>query len=189
MGTALAILLAALVGIAAALLLVPVRLVANGTFTDDVVDGRALLSWGLGLVQMSASPAGAELRIAGLRVHRFAGAHRREKKPRRRARADPMLIWRIVRRSVASLGVHARVSGRVGMGDPADTAQLFALLASARMFGPRVDTRGIEIDWMEPAVELQGEVEGWLWPIAIVSIAIQEVVRARRLRAAGRGAA
>jgi hypothetical protein len=139
---------------------------------------------------MDVSPAGAELRMIGMRVHRFvAGAPRRAKKPRRKSRVDPFLLSRILRRSIASLGLHARVVGRLGTGDPADTASLFAVLAAARGLRSRLDTDRIEIAWTEPALDLDGEVEGWVWPIAIASIAIGEVVRARRPLAARRGAA
>jgi hypothetical protein len=190
METTIAIVLAALTASCLGMLLVPVHLVARGTFTDELVAGSAEASWGLGFVRMVVSENGAELRIAGVRAHRFAFAARTTSKAKAKKRAsDPRLVLRIVRRSLASLGLRARVVGRLGTGDPADTATVFAWITSLRMLQSRVDVRGIDIDWLEPALDLEGEVEGWLWPIAILSIAVGEVVRHRRLSAVRGGAA
>ena len=88
-------------------------------------------------------------------------------------------MWRVVRRVVPSLRMRARLAGRVGTGDPADTATLWGLLVTSRTLVGGLDTHALSIDWMEPAIDLEGQVEGRLWPAAILWIAASEYARTR----------
>ncbi len=89
------------------------------------------------------------------------------------------LLLRVARRVLRSLRLRARVLGRIGTGDPAEPAQVFGLLLALRHAFPQVDLHELQVDWMEPAVDLEGSVRGRVWPIAILWIVASEVATTR----------
>lgn len=180
-----------LVGLVLLVVLVPVHFAARGVFTERRVDALAWASWGAGLVRAEATPAGGDVRLFGRPVYHFTykGGPPKEKKkdearPRKPARRSPgwRFFVRVARRILRSLRLRARVWGRIGTGDPADTAAVFhALVVSQRLF-PGVDTRSLRVDWIGPAVDLEGQVDGRLWPAAVLWIVGSEYISARRRR-------
>lgn len=171
-------------------LLVPVWVRAQGTFTQARVDALATASWGGGLVRARATPhEGMVVRLGGLAVYRVRAADfvREDAAPESRAPRDRKQGWRIrwrtgrriVARVLRSMRLRTAVRGRIGAGDPADTALVFGVLASTRAWLPRLDTRGLTVDWLEPAVDVEGEVHGRIWPAAIAWILITEFARGR----------
>lgn len=174
------------------LLLVPIRFALRAMVAEGHAEAAAQLSWGAGLLSLHLAPGeGVELSLARQRIYHSSGrsaalSRRSERARSRRAgwRLGPRFLWRVGRRIVGSLRLRVRFWGRLGTGDPADTAKVFALLAAARGLLPSLDARGVRIDWIEPALELEGRCAGRLWPVAIVWIVLGEYISARRPRAA-----
>jgi hypothetical protein len=181
--TVVAVVLCLALALAAVVLLVPIRVVGRGVFTEQRVDAQLSAAWMWGMVALRASPdEGVALRLLGLRVYRLrtrpeAGPEPRERKQKRRRRDLP--AWGIGVRSVRSLRLRARASGRLGTGDPADTVFVFGVVAMLRSLFPRIDMRGLHIDWLEPAIDLDVQVEGWVWLAAIGWIVVSEYIGSR----------
>ena len=182
----IAVVLAGLLAVA----LVPIRLAAQGAFTQARVDARATASWGLGLLTFELTPAqGGRLRLVGLPVYRvrLSDSENQEEEPskppprtrRRRFRPTLRFLARVTRRVVRSLHLRGTLRGRVGAGNPADTATLFGALVVVRRWLPLIDTQDLEVDWLEPAVELEADVGARLWPAALAWIVATEVARQR----------
>ena len=201
LGTILLIVLGLLVGLLLLVLLVPLRFAARGVFTEELVDGSADVDWGFGFLAVHAAPAdGLVVRLAWLAVYRTTRRGlpapseaeeapeqadeppkkpRKKKKKKRRWQPRLRTVLRASRRLLRSLRLRARLAGRFGTGDPADTAYVFGALAAARQLAPGIDTRNLTIDWIEPACDLDGQVQGRVWPAAIAWIALTEFVKAR----------
>ena len=177
-----------LVGVGlAALLLVPIRFAAEGVLADDRVDALADVSWGLGVAGVQATPTGGfVLKLFGRTVYHLrtrASPKRAVTTSRTPARArrwpEGRLVWRVLRRVVGSLRLRGRVRGRLGTGDPADAATMLGVLLALRGLIRGLDTTLVRVDWMEPVVDLEGRLDGRLWPAAIVWIVASEFVRSR----------
>lgn len=181
--TLLLALAGALTGVVVLALLTPVRFALRGVFTEERLDGLADASWCLGAVGVEASlTGGAVVTLFGrtiYRARRGASPKRAASPARGRARTDWRPGPRLVRRVAASLGLRVRVLGRLGTGDPADTAAVYGLVAAARCLFPRVDVSSLRVDWMEPAVDVEGRLDGRLWPAAIAWIVASEYVGSR----------
>ncbi len=179
-----------LFGVVVAALVIPTEVAAEGIVSPDLLDGSADVWWAWGLVRVHADPAdGVVLRLAGLRVWTVRGApepkeprppkKRDDKERSKRTRPSARMVIRIARRALASLRLRLRVVGRIGVGDPYETAKLFGTLLAADRLLPGLDARGVEIDWLEPVVDLDGQLRGRIWPVAIAWIAAAEWWRAR----------
>ena len=174
-----------LFGVVVAALVIPTEVAAEGIVSPDLLDGSADVWWAWGLVRVHAAPAdGVVLRLAGLRVWTVRGApsapkKRDDKERSKRTRPSARMVIRIARRALASLRLRLRVVGRIGVGDPYETAKLFGTLLAADRLLPGLDARGVEIDWLEPVVDLDGQLRGRIWPVAIAWIAAAEWWRAR----------
>lgn len=173
-----------------ALLVLPTHLAAAGHLSAEHLDGSADADWAWGLVAVHAGAGdGVVLRLAGFEVWRRRGPAERadrdakpEKKKETRKgkrRPAPRLILRVLRRSLASLRLRLRLAGRLGPGDPCEAAKLFGTLAAAQHLLPGLDARGLTIDWIESVVDLDGQLQGRVWPAAIAWIAATEWWRAR----------
>ncbi len=192
-----------LLGVLLVALLVPLRLGGRAVFQEHLVDASADASWGFGLLRVDVGPDdGVVLRLLRRPVYRYPGRRRRsrqlegrledvpaERQVRHRGapgrRPGPGLVWRVARRVLRSLRLRAWVNGRLGARDPADTAKVFGLLVASRALLPGLDTTGIRIEWMEPALDLDGRVQARVWPAAIVWIALTEYGRSRWERETG----
>jgi len=187
MSIALLVLLHALLGLLAlALLLValPFHASARGAARDGELSGRIRAAWAFGLVALELSPTGAAVRVAGLTVFRPRRAGRADGPPARIEReADgraeeegerqgglarirgalenrrPLL--RMAARLLGALHPRLRLAGRLGLGDPADTAALSGLLGAVRAL-PGVDL-SVELDWLDEALEGTAEGSARLW--------------------------
>jgi hypothetical protein len=159
------------VGLAVVLLLVPVHLHARGCLADERLDAVASASWVFGTVLARLTPQeGLVIRALGLPVYRYHERIHEAERPTRATRASvvrwsPRKVGRLLTRTLVSLRLRVKVAGRLGIGDPADTAVLFGGLAATRQLFPGLDTRGLAVDWIEPALDLGGSIEGWLWPV------------------------
>lgn len=177
-------------------LLAPVGFHLRGVYTEEQVDARVSASLGLGLVSLQASPReGLVLRLLGWPARRLdprrlsaPGKAQRKakkaKKPRTRPRLGLRFMGRVLRRVWPTLKLRARVQGRIGAGDPADTARLYGWLTLGQRWLPGLDTSGLHLDWLEPRIDLAGEVHGRLWPLAIVWVTALEYTQTRWRRRA-----
>ena len=180
--------IAALLGAALAALVVPFRFALRASLSDDGVDGLAEVMWGFGAVRACATPDGvASVRLFGRTVYRFtprtapkrASTEPSDVSSRAAWRPPWRVAWRVLRRVLRSLRLRARVSGRLGTGDPAETARLHGLLVASRELLRGVDTRALRVDWMDAVIDLEGRVEGRVWLAAIAWIVASELARSR----------
>lgn len=168
----------------ALLLLVPLDARAEGRLADGELDGRARVRWGGGVLSVRFGPQGVGLYLLGLRVRQLRGephGSHREREARRKPgrRADwywrhRRTLWRAGLRLLGAAHPRGRVAGRVGLGDPADTATVHALLSWAEGRWPRLEL-DVACDWVEDVVELEGRVRTIVWPpeLAIVLLSVR----------------
>lgn len=206
---------AAVLGLVVLLVLVPFRARASASVHEGAPAGRARVDWALGLlsVEIDARRRGA-LRVAEIPVARFAlgAASGRTKKDRRRRRpregkrereaerekkkAGALARLRAVlgeraafqgmaARLARALHLKVRASGRVGTGDPADTAALGALAAALGTL-PGVEL-ALGLEWVEEALEGDLELAARIW-IAELLVVAALLLLARRHRRALRAA-
>lgn len=205
---------AAILGLVVLLVVVPFRARASGSVHEGAPAGEARLDWALGLlsVEIDARRRGA-LRVVEIPVARFAlsAAGGRTKKERRK-RAREGKLEREARREKKKAGALARLravlgeraalqgmaarlsralhlkvraSGRVGTGDPADTAALGALVAALGTL-PGVEL-ALGLEWVEEALEVDLELAARIW-IAELLVVAALLLLARRHRRALRAA-
>src|SRR5574341_257132 len=191
MSVVLAILYA-LLGLVLLLVLVPFRARASGSVQVGVPAGAARVDWGLWLLAVEVdSNRRLTLRLLELPVARFTlraarepGKERRPRKakPERKGKAGAGGLQRLraavaerepfqgmAARLARALHLRLRASGRVGIGDPADTAALWALLAALRAL-PFVEL-AIELEWVEEALELELELSARIWLAELLVVA------------------
>ncbi len=208
MGVVLAI-LSAVLGLVLLVVLLPFRARALGSMHDGAPAGEARVDWGLGLLSVNVDARRrVALRVVEIPVARFdldtTGKHRkrdplrcrpREAKRERKkagtlARLRAVLAEGEAFRGVAArlaraLHLRVRASGRVGTGDPADTATLGALMPALGTL-PGVEL-ALGLDWVEEALELDLELAARVW-IAELLVVAALLLLARRHRRALRAA-
>jgi hypothetical protein len=209
MGFLLAILYG-LLGLLLLLVLLPFRARASGAVHDGEPAGVARVDWGFGLLGFEiGTDRRVGVQVAWLPPARFALREKREKperspkKPKREkseakagalrrfraALAEREAFRRMAARLLRALHPRLRASGRVGTGDPADAAALFALLEALRTL-PGVELE-LELDWVEEALELELEVGARVWIaelLAVAAVLSLERPNRRALRVAFGGA-
>lgn len=214
MSVLLSILLAvlyALLGLLLLVVLLPFRARAGGAVHDGEPSGAARVDWGFGLLGVGIdTERRVRLWLAWLPVARFAMRRRKEKperppeKPKpgkeKKARAGALdrlraglaeraAFQRMAARLVRAVHLRLRGSGRIGTGDPADAAALFALLQALQAL-PGVELE-LELDWVEEALELELEVGARIWIaelLAVAALLLLERPNRRALRVAIGGA-
>jgi hypothetical protein len=190
--TILAVLGCIVGGLLLVVLLMPIQAQAEGRFVDGELDGRATLRWGFGAVTVRTERGDAEVRLFGVRVRRGPAAAAAEKpRPRReRRRSRRGLGWAmrnrgvlfdILRRALRLLHLRARITGTVGLGDPADSAMLFLILGEIERGVPGLGL-AIDRDYLDEVLDLDGTVRGWLWPVAVVAFGLGLLLRRRTRR-------
>jgi hypothetical protein len=176
-------LLLAVAGVLAALLLLPFDVRAAGAIHDGEVDGQLRARWAFGLVSIRLGRGGLRVGVLGL-GWRPAARTRAPREPSERAedreeRPDRRVLGRlraalrergpllgIARRLLAALHPRLRLAGRIGAGDPADTAALSAALSAlARAPGVSVE---VEPDWLDDVLELEARGTARVWPIEVL---------------------
>jgi hypothetical protein len=202
----MAVLAALLWGLLALLVLVlgvPFHARAVGSVHGESFGGAAEVRWGLGLLSLRvARGERARVAILGIRVLRLgARGKRREEaaeedeapdrpgRPRRRLRA--LLAHRgPLRRSAGRLAAVLQLSvcarGRVGTGDPADTAALAGAARLAEQIpGVRLELRW---DWLEEELDVEVEGRARIWLAHLLVAALGLLLR-REIRAMVRAVA
>lgn len=213
MGVLLAILYA-LLGLVLLVVLVPLRARAAGSVHDGLPAGMARVDWGLVLLAVEVDVSRRmTVRVLEIPLARFAlrTARESEKKARRRRRprrakregkarggalgrlraalAERGAFRRMAARLARALHLRLRGSGRIGIGDPADTVALAALLAALAEL-PGVEL-ALELDWVEEALELELELAARVWIAELLGVAallLLERPNRRALRSAFGGA-
>lgn len=171
--------------LAAAVVVVPTRVSADATFHDEQVDAWADLRWALGAISAHVhAPEGVVVRIFGWQVLRYqprrsAREESTSEPAAKRARPSPRFVAAVLRRIVRSLRFQGELRGTLGSGDPARTAWWAAVLLGSRRLLPAVDTRQLQLDWAEARLEVDGHVQGLIWPIEIAWIVASEWWRSR----------
>lgn len=202
----LGVLLYALLGLLLAVVLLPLRARATGAVHDGMPAGAASADWGFGLLGVRIdTDRRVAVRLLWLPVARFrlragkAGEERRreERRPKegreakeeqrgalrrlRGALADREAFARMAGRIVRALHLRLRAAGRVGIGDPADTVALHALLSAAgRLPGVELE---VELDWVEDVLELEAEATARIWIAELLGV-VAGLLLARRNRRA-----
>jgi hypothetical protein len=191
-------------GLVLVMLALPFHASARGVMHLTGVSGTARIAWAFGLAAVTIRRGGFVLRLAGLPVLRGrSGRGRRERRREKRdqepekggksaparvrsAFAHRGALVRMALRLVRALHLRLRVRGRVGTGDPADTAAISGLLLAARSL-PGVGVE-VETDWLDEVLE--GEAEGsarvWVPELTVVAALL---LLAREHRAAVRALA
>lgn len=77
-------------------------------------------------------------------------------------------------RAVDTFQLHLRISGTVGLDDPADTAELALVLSAVERWVPaaRLDVRP---DYLDEVIDVEGEVGARLWILAIVLVGVRSL--------------
>ena len=196
-------LLALVLGLALLVILLPFRARATGSVHDGAPAGEARVDWALGLLSLEVDPHRVALRVVEIPVARFPLAARRERgKERRRARprarrleerragtparvravlAEREALQGLAARLARALHLRVRARGRIGAGDPADTAALVALAAALGTL-PGVEL-ALGTDWVEEALELDLELAARIWIAQLLAIAAAVALDRRGRRA------
>lgn len=201
--------LSAVLGLVLLVVLLPFRARAAGSVHDGAPAGEARVDWGLGLLSGSVDARRrVALRVAGIPVARFdlrtrgerGKKDRRRRRPRgerreekragtparlRAALAEGEAFRGTAARLARALHLRARARGRVGTGDPADTAALGALVTALGTM-PGVEL-AIGLEWIEEALDLDLELAARIW-IAELLVAAAPLLLVRRRRRALRAA-
>jgi hypothetical protein len=186
----IAYILLGLAALVVTVLALPFHARAEGALSDGELSGSAAILWAFGALGIEVLRGGFALRVAGLPVLRLAGRADGRPRPRKRdcdrpaeeRRPRPGLLGRIravlansprlirmAARLARALHLRLRVRGRVGTGDPADTAAVAGLLRAARAL-PGIEVE-VELDWMDETLELAAEGSARLWAPELVAVA------------------
>jgi len=165
-------------------LLVPFGVRARGRISDDDLAGSVEVRWLFGLLAVRATTDGrsgfslAGLRLAGLPRPR-PGRDDEEKPERAGARGRRGLRWvmqsrrgllRAGLRLLAATRPRLELSGRIGLGDPADTAIVAPLCAQlARL--PGVSLR-LSWSWVDEVLDLEGRAAARLWLVQLLGVGL-----------------
>jgi hypothetical protein len=197
----LAILLCLLGIVGVVLLLVvlmPIGVRAVGAVEPWTAAGLVDVRWAWGFVGVRVTQDKVtHLRFLGLRIARIEGddEKKKEKKARKKARkkekpkkerkrgirwawSNQALVFRLLR----ALHFRGWIRGTVGLGDPADTAQLANLARLAPLRLPGFDTR-LHWNYVDEALALEGAVQVRIWPAELVWILLATLARGGSRRA------
>ena len=191
---------AALLGLLLVLLAVPVT-VAFSVRRIDALRGRVTVGWFCGLVRRqvdwpaSATPVPSDKRR---RTHSDDATHARSTHGGNghalrmlRDAAFRRRLVRLVRDAVAAANIRRMsVRARIGLGDPADTGRLWALLGPLGAVAQNVPRIEMQIDpeFMDPVFELDVDGECMLVPLRVLALAAGFVLSPVTIRAwRGRG--
>lgn len=192
-GTILMWLLVGLSGLLLFLLCMPIQVAAYGEVDRWSADGRAVASWAFGLIGVRANrEKGAQFCLFGLPVARLSGGgtdgrDKKRKKKKRQKRGKRGLRWgwgnrALFVRLVRTLHIRGELSGVLGTGDPADTAQVASLLEPIVEGMPWFDA-DVQWDYLDEAFVLEGTVWARLWPIEPLLVLLGAMIRRKSRRA------
>jgi hypothetical protein len=199
-------LLAVLAALLALVVLVPFHAQAQGAIHGWSADGAIEIRWGAGLLALRLSSADRlAAHLLGIPLPRFwarrgrprSRSRRQDRRERERGmrvasrarkgpRADALLrhrgdLLRMAVRLARPLRLQVRIAGTVGTGDPADMV-LLAAIARAAGDLPSVEL-DLEWDWVDEALELDGELSARIWVGHLLCAAVALFLR-RENRAA-----
>ena len=155
----------------------------RGRVVEGELTGVVQIAWAFGLLSAELVGDLAWLRVAGLRLVRLRrgrgrprrrdrlpreGAGRAVAKARSGARSMGTLL-RLAARLARTLHLRLWLRGRVGTGDPGDTAALAGLVRAAREL-PGVDAE-LEVDWLDEVLEVEGEGSARVWAPELLAVA------------------
>jgi hypothetical protein len=178
--------LVGLIGLILVLLLIPFHVRAAGQVDDSHWEGSLVARWAWGLVSLRSEGSLPDLYLLGFRVYRFKKRPAKARpKPARRKRPRPGLgtllrhrrtAFALARRLVHALCLRLRLTGTVGLDDPADTAWLMQLLGRLNRSTPAVHV-ALEPDWLEERLAVQGAFSARIWPIQFALIGLGAYAR------------
>jgi len=185
-----------------ALLVVPLQARGEGRVLEEELDGELRVRWGFGLIGVRLSsrrPSGftlCGLRVAGL-PRRSAEERQEKKREKKQERAKKQgsrsrrgLRWslahreglrRVLRRALGALGLRLEVRGRLGLGDPAETA--LAELIAGELRRLRAVRLELAWDYLDDVVELEARGRARLWLLEVVGIGLALLLADREVRA------
>jgi hypothetical protein len=188
---------AGLLGLVLLLLAVPVN-VAFRLEGIEAFTGQVAVRWLFGLVRFRIPAPGAEKppkRKTGAKAERKPAKARA--KPESRGRGRKVLavlrqeafrrrVYRLARDLVRAAHLHQlRLQMRLGLGDPADTGRLWAVVGplGAMAQGLRNADVRIEPDFVEPALEFQAHGRMVLVPLQFLALAVAFLLSPPSIRA------
>jgi len=178
-----------------ALLVTPLRARVQGRLSLEGLDGRMGFDWAFGLVSVKARAGhGARLYMLGLPIHPLLlgkkQASEKKKKGKKQQQTQKIhktkksstsfgSIWqhrrsllRALGRLLGTLHIRGQLRGRLGLEDPADTAELWGRLQAAQALSPRGFRLDVEPGFVEEELDLEGALSAWLVPIHVAGVAI-----------------
>lgn len=183
--------------------LMPLGLRASGAVGMDApwgVTGELNVRWAWGLLGVRvARGEGAQLLLLGFGVARVRGAaseeKREKKKEKKRARKERKkgrrrkrgVRWalgnrRLFARLLRGLHLRGALRGTIGLGDPADTADVALLVRPVVEWLPWVEAR-LDWDYVDEVLDLEGTIQARIWPAELVAVFVTALVRGRSRRA------
>jgi hypothetical protein len=180
--------------------LVPFRARAAGAVHDGEPAGEIGADWGFGLLGFALdTERRVTLRLAWIPMRFRVGAKRGRSRERRgrgrgagqeakvgrakpgKGRVGPAArlraalgerdaFQRMAARLARALHLRLRAAGRIGIGDPAETAALFAVLQAAERL-PGVEL-ALELEWVEEALEVELTAGARIWVAELLGVAL-----------------
>jgi len=178
--------------ILAVVLLAPVSIRAAGRVQGLSASGWARASWAFGFLSFRAdSKSGVALYWLGLRIWRFKMKWHKESRPEKKKKEKKekkpdkgfgwfignrrMFTW-MAGRMFRTLHLRGRISGRVGLGDPADMAWLWMFLWQMEARVPGLELP-VECDWQDEVLDLEGNIRAWVVPVHMGIVALFTFLR------------
>lgn len=173
---------AGLLALMLALLAVPVELAFDGAFDVDVpatARGELVLGWMFGIVRVRLRPPRPRATARPARSKAKTEPQRRARRGAARRRAVELLRQAAIRRRLWQLAADLlralhprdlRLRMRIGLGDPADTGALWAIVGPLGVAVQRWGDVSIEPDFADAAlaVEARGQLRGV--PLQVVAL-------------------
>ena len=209
--TVLAVVLGLVVALVVILVVVPTQVWAAGDASFEHVRGEVRVRWGLGVLTFRLSTAlgmNGEVSLFGFRFTQFDLRDDEETKEKKRAkkakkkakkqkkgkkekgardwaawlRAHRQTLLHAAGRLLLTFDPRLRVSGRIGLGDPADTAVLFEILRQLEARSPERVELAIEREWLEEELDIQFRFVALIWPLHLLLVVVALLFEPRTWR-------
>lgn len=156
----------------------------------EPLKGQVALRWLFGLVRFRISVPGAGRRRHGQRERQSGRQSGREGRPNVLALLREAELRQRCRRLLSDVMAAAHLSElrlrvRLGLGDPADTGRLWAILGPLSVLARRLGNADVRIEpaFMEPVLEFQAQGRSRLIPLQLLALAIGFVLSPVSIRA------
>ena len=174
------VLIVCLAGVVLVVLIMPLSFRSQGSLTGFEASGWIHVGWAFGALQVRAQPdKGVRLYVLGVPVHRFdvrnraktqKSATKKKKKSKPKTATQVRSLWHerstlswAAKRMLSTLHLTGQLRGRLGLGDPADTAWLAVLFMQFESRFQRFRW-AVQLDYTDEVIDLNGRIGAWLVP-------------------------